>query len=222
MSKYSSTKRACEITDTIFNEIVDNFNFKTEKEIERYILKRFRDFKVKKAYPPIAANNSSVIHAKPRKKKLKRGFLILDFAAKYNGYCADMARTLHIGKASANEKKLYNLVRSCQERSLASVKAGINCCDLDVDARVMLGKYKRFFSHSLGHGVGKKIHMGPKISPASKDVLKKTDIITIEPGVYIKEKNRELGIRIEDTVDVASRKSLTKSTKNFLEIIRQR
>ena len=64
--------------------------------------------------------------------------------------------------------------------------------------------------------------MDPKISPASKDVLKKTDIITIEPGVYIKEKNRELGIRIEDTVDVASRKSLTKSTKNFLEIIRQR
>src|SRR3989338_6195559 len=117
MSKYLSIKKACEITDTIFNEIVDNFDFMTEKEIERYILKRFRDFKVKKAYPPIAANNSSVIHAKPRNKTLKNGFLILDFAAKCNGYCADMTRTLHMGRASAGERKLYNLVRTCQQRS---------------------------------------------------------------------------------------------------------
>jgi len=219
MSKYQNIKKACEITDTIFNEIVDNFDFKTEKDIESYILKRFRDFKVKKAYPPIAANNNSVIHAKPRNKKLKNGFLILDFAAKYNGYCADMTRTLHIGMASAAERKLYNLVRSCQQRSLASVKTGINCCDLDVNARVMLGKYKRFFSHSLGHGIGRKIHMDPKISPASKDVLKKTDIITIEPGIYIKEKKREFGIRIEDTVDVASRKPLTTATKKLLEVV---
>ncbi len=218
MSKYLSIKKACEITDKIFNEIVDNFDFRTEKEIEKYILRRFKNFKVKKAYPPIVANNNSVIHAKPRNKKLKKGFLILDFAAKCNGYCCDMTRTVHIGKATAEEKRLYNLVRRCQERSLASVKPGIDCCDLDVNARVMLGKYKKFFSHSLGHGLGRKIHMDPKISPASKDVLKRDDVITIEPGIYIKKKSEEIGIRTEDTVHVGSRRSLTTATKNLLEI----
>lgn len=218
MSKYTSIKKACAITDIIFKEIVTDFHFKTEKDIERYILKRFRDFKVKKAYPPIVANNYAIIHAKPRNKKLTKGFIVLDFAAKVNGYCADMTRTIYFGKASATEEKLYHLVRRCQQRSVANVKAGVPCCDLDVHARVMLGPYKRFFSHSLGHGVSKKIHDDPKISPASKDVLKATDIITIEPGIYIKDGKKEFGIRIEDTIDVGSRKSLTTATKRLLEI----
>lgn len=53
------------------------------------------------------------------------------------------------------------------------------------------------FPHSLGHGLGRKVHDRPKINPKSKDIIKPGDIITIEPGCYFKNR---FGIRIEDSV----------------------
>ena len=109
MSKYSSIKKACEINDIIFKDLVKNFNFKTEKEISKYILKRFKEFKVKKAYDPIVANNNMKIHPKPRNKKLTKGFLLLDFGCKHNNYCSDMTRTIFLGKANNHEKYLCSV-----------------------------------------------------------------------------------------------------------------
>ena len=212
-------QRACQITDKIFSEIIHNFHFKTEREIYYCIKKRFREFRVRQAYPPIVANNSAVIHQKPRRRRLQHGFLILDFAAKVNGYCTDMTRTIFIGKANADERKLYNTVLQCQKKIYAQVRPGVACCDLDINARVLLGTYKRYFLHALGHGVGKKVHERPTIRPTSQDILKTGDVVAIEPGIYIKEKDRELGIRIEDTLYIARKPViLSRSPKKLLEV----
>ena len=104
MNKLKAIKKACKINDIIFNEIIKNFNFKTEKDIEKFILKRFMDFNVKKAYPPIVANNNSVIHAKLRNKRLEKGFLVMDFGCRYGGNASDMTRTIFLGKANKKEK----------------------------------------------------------------------------------------------------------------------
>lgn len=219
MSKKSCIAKACHITDLIFKELLANFAFTTEKDIDRFIRKRFKQYKVKPAYPPIVANNCSIIHPKPRKKKLKRGFLVLDFGAKYKGYCADMTRTLFIGKANPKEKKLYNLVKACQWKCVQKVRVGASCADLDVYARVLLKEYKKYFVHALGHGVGKKIHESPTLRPTSPEILKKGEIVTIEPGIYIKANKKETGIRIEDTLYVGNKvTALTKSPRQLIEI----
>ena len=217
MDKYSSIRKACEINDLVFDEIVADFHFKTEKEIASFILKRFRLLGVRSAFPPIVANNNQRIHPKPRKKKLERGFLILDFGCKVNGYCSDMTRTLFLGKPSAYEKRLYNLVLRCQKRSIARIKIGASYKQLDADARKDLGGYKKYFVHSLGHGMGKKIHMKPRVSRKSEEYAKRGDCITIEPGVYWKRGEKRFGIRIEDTCYVGKKiEVLTKARKDFI------
>ena len=219
MNKLNSIREACKINDIIFKEIIDDFNFKTEKQVANYIKKRFKEFKVKQAFPSIAANNNSIIHAKPRKKKLKKGFLILDFGCKYNGYCSDMTRTIFLGKPNKKEKMLYNLVLNCNKKCIKKIKIGMNYCDLDLHARILLKSYKQYFKHSLGHGVSKKIHDLPRISVISNEKVKKNDIITIEPGIYFKQGNKEIGIRIEDTIYIGNKiQVLTRSSKTLKTI----
>ena len=220
MDKIESMRRACEINDIIFKEIVTDFNFKTEFELAKYILRRFRDFKVVKAYSPIVANNNSIIHAKPRKKKFSRGFLVLDFGCKFNGWCSDMTRTIFIGKAGADEKKLYDLIFNCQVKCSNKVRVGASCFDLEVLSRRLLGNYRKYYTHRLGHGVGRKVHTEPIFGSTSIDILKEGDIITIEPGIYIKNKWKDFAIRIEDTILVTKtgRDILCKASKKFIEV----
>ncbi len=202
MSKYSSIKKACKIDDLIFDEIVCNFKFRTEKDVADFILKRFKQLKVKSAFPPIVANNNWEIHPKPRKSKLRKGFLILDFGCKLRGYCSDLTRTIFLGKPNAFEKRLYGLVLKCQIESVKSIKVGMRYRDLDLNARKMLKHYRKYFVHSLGHGVGKKIHEKPAIGRNSDDNCMKNYFITIEPGIYLPEK---FGVRIEDTIFIGER-----------------
>ena len=218
MSKYSSIKKACEINDIIFDEIAKNFDFKTEKEISKYILKRFKQFKVKKAYDPIVSNNNMKIHPRPRNKKLKKGFLILDFACKVNNYCSDMTRTIFLGKANNHEKYLYNLVLNCEKKCIKKLKINMNYCDLEIYSRILLKNYKMHFKHSLGHGLGKKVHDAPRINALSSDKVSKKQFITIEPGIYFKEKGKEIGIRIEDTVYIGNEiEVLSRCSKKLIE-----
>jgi len=125
-----------------------------------------------------------------------------------------MTRTIYIGKPSKKEIKYYNLVLNAQLTCIGYSYPGISCNDLDAIARSALqGKH---FIHGLGHGVGKKVHQNPKISPNSRDYLKKGIVITIEPGIYFKNK---LGIRIEDTIYIGNKPIiLTKSTKKLILI----
>ncbi len=222
VDKLNSIRRACEINDLIFNELIENFIFKTERELAKYILKRFRDFGVQKAYSPIVANNNSVIHAKPSDRKFTRGFLVLDFGCKVNGWCSDMTRTIFIGRAEVNEKKLYDLVLNCQKDCSMKVKDGVSCFELEVLSRRLLGNYRKYYSHRLGHGIGRKVHEKPEFGSLSIDVLKEGDFITIEPGMYIKDKHKNFGIRIEDTLYVGKNGNeiLCKSSKKLIEIVK--
>ncbi|MEK6907319.1 MAG: M24 family metallopeptidase [Nanoarchaeota archaeon] len=219
MDKVNFVRKACSINDVIFKEIIKNFNFKTEKDIVKYIKKRFRNFKVKQAFPTIAANNNKTIHAKPRNKKLERGFLILDFGCKYKSYCSDMTRTIFLGKPNKYEKMLYNLILNCENKCIKKLKINYPYCDLEIYSRLLLKNYKQYFLHSLGHGIGKKIHDLPRISIVSNDKVKKNEIITIEPGIYFKRGNKETGIRIEDTVYIGKKiEVLSNSNKELVSL----
>ena len=147
----------------------------------------------------VSGSASSLPHGVPRPIKLEKGFFTMDFGARVDGYCSDMTRTVVLGKADAEMKKLYQTVLRAQLAALEAAHAGVGCKQLDTIARdIIHGEgYVGCFGHSLGHGVGMYIHENPRLSQAAKadSVLMPGHVVTFEPGIYIEGK---YGCRIED------------------------
>jgi Xaa-Pro aminopeptidase len=218
MSKEKCVRLACNITDKIFSDIIGNFKFRTEKDIANFIAGKSRKNKVKLAFPTIVASgkNAAEIHHKPKKCKLN-GFIVIDFGIKYKGYCSDMTRTVFVGKITSGQKRMYEKVKRVQENCIRRLKAGVSYNELDISARKSFGRLRKKFKHALGHGIGSNVHQNPKISPKSKNIAKKGDFVTIEPGVYF---DKKCGVRIEDTLLVGKNRCevLTKSDKKLIII----
>lgn len=208
-------KNACKITDELFLKIIKNFKFKTEKELANFIDLEIRKKGLVPSFSPIVASgkNSSIVHHN-NDGKIKKGFLLLDFGVKYQGYCSDMSRTIYIGTPSRFEIQQYYKLLKIQQDCINLCTPGFLCGDIDKYARDNLGKN---FTHGLGHGVGLDVHEFPNNLPNSKDILTLGNIITVEPGVYF---NERFGIRIEDCILIKKDKTeiLTKSTKELINI----
>ena len=214
--KLQSIKKACEITDQIFSKLIKNFNkFKSEKEVARFILNETKKRNLRPSFPPIVGTgkNASEIHHKPG-KDWNKGFCVMDFGVRVNGYCSDMTRTVYIGKPTKKEKQLYQLLLNAQMKGIKLAKPGITGKEISKLNLKLLGKHKNKMIHGLGHGVGKHIHMKPSLTLRSNDIIKKGDILTIEPGIYHKGR---YGMRIEDTILIPNH-ILTKSTKKLISL----
>jgi len=143
---------------------------------------------------------SALPHGKASGAKLPRkGFCTMDFGVVLGGYCSDMTRTVHLGKASQREWDVYHSVLEAQLAAVEIVRSGVTGGEVDEAARSVLRRAKldKYFSHSTGHGVGLEIHEGPRLAKDQKQVLEPGMVITIEPGAYLPG---EFGIRIEDMV----------------------
>lgn len=167
----------------------------------------------------VSGDASALPHGTPRNVKLRDGFLTMDFGAKYEGYCSDMTRTIVIGKADEEIKKVYNTVLSAQLAALDYLKVGADCGEADKIARDIINKdYNGTFGHSLGHSVGLFIHESPRLySRGFGRKLKVGEILTVEPGIYLFGK---YGCRIEDMVAITEQgiHNFTHSTKELIEI----
>lgn len=168
----------------------------------------------------VSGSASSSPHGVPRNVKLEKGFLTMDFGAVVDGYHSDMTRTVVIGKADADMKKLYDTVLKAQCAALDAIRAGAKNADMDKIARDIIygAGYEGCFGHSLGHGVGLKIHEAPSVSGGAGDrVLSPMEVITVEPGIYIEGK---YGCRIEDMMVVTESggRNLTNAPKEMIEI----
>jgi Xaa-Pro aminopeptidase len=147
-----------------------------------------------------SGKRSALPHGRATTARLpRRGFATLDFGVVLDGYCSDMTRTVHLGRASGRERDVYDSVLEAQQAAVAAVRPGATCESIDEAARSVLDKAAlgKWFSHSTGHGVGLEIHEGPRVAAKSKQVLEPGTVITIEPGVYLPG---EFGVRIEDMV----------------------
>lgn len=168
----------------------------------------------------VSGTASSRPHGVPRPVKLEKGFLTMDYGATINGYHSDMTRTIVIGKADEEMKKLYNATLSAQLAAIDAITEGAGNADMDKIARDIIDAagYKGCFGHSLGHGVGLKIHEAPGLSGGmGAATLKAGQIVTVEPGIYLEGK---YGCRIEDMVLVTpgGKRNLTECPKELIEI----
>jgi Xaa-Pro aminopeptidase len=163
---------------------------------------------------------SALPHGQASHQRLpRRGFAVLDFGVMLSGYCSDMTRTVHLGKATAQERHVYDAVLEAQLAAVDAVRPGVTCGEIDEAARSVLRREKlaEFFTHSTGHGVGMEIHEGPRIAARQMQRLEAGMVITIEPGVYLPGR---FGVRIEDMVLVTKTGAeiLTPAAKGWIEL----
>ena len=227
LDEIEKMKKAQAITDAAFAHIL-NFITPNMTEIDVALELEFfmrRQGSEGVAFDTIAVSGSasSLPHGVPRNVKLEKGFFTMDYGAKVDGYCSDMTRTVVLGKADADMKKLYNTVLTAQKAALEHIKEGNLCRDCDKIARDIIDNagYKGRFGQSLGHGVGMYIHEAPSLSGrAAEDLcLAKGHVVTDEPGIYIEGL---YGCRIEDMIaimpDDGSTYDFTKSPKEMIEL----
>jgi Xaa-Pro aminopeptidase len=143
--------------------------------------------------------NASRPHHQPGTKKLRRkDTLLIDFGARYKGYCSDMTRCFAIGGVTALYRRVYDVVEQAQAAAIKTIKPGVKITQVDAAAREVIDKSRLpVYGHGTGHGFGLEIHESPFLKPEGKGKLKPSQVITIEPGVYMPGK---LGVRIEDDI----------------------
>ncbi|MFH1824769.1 MAG: Xaa-Pro peptidase family protein [Candidatus Firestonebacteria bacterium] len=149
-----------------------------------------------------SGNRGALPHGISSDKKLKKGeLIIIDFGVSYKGYCSDLTKTIGLGIIQKSYKEAYRVVYNAQQEAISFIKSGVKLSNLDKAARNYLKKHKlhKYFIHSLGHGIGKEVHEGPKVSHKSTGFVKEGMVFTVEPGIYISGK---FGIRIENIIVV--------------------
>ncbi|MBE7050613.1 MAG: aminopeptidase P family protein [Ruminococcaceae bacterium] len=216
-------KKAVAISDMAFSHICSYMKEgMTEKEVSAEI-----DCFMKKngaqdsSFSTIVAagERGSLPHAIASDRPLKKGDLVvMDFGAVYMGYMSDMTRTVAIGDIDDEKRKIYETVLKAQKDATLAIREGVRACDVDRVARDYIDSlYPDSFGHSLGHSVGLDIHESPNLSPKNQKELKKGNVVTVEPGIYIPG---FCGVRIEDMVIVGDKKAeiLTGSSKELIYV----
>jgi Xaa-Pro aminopeptidase len=163
-------------------------------------------------YAPIvgAGPNSTALHYDKLSRKIEDGdIVVLDVAAQFAGYSADITRTLPAnGKYTPRQREIYDIVLGAQNAAIAALKPGMDFCSkgdksvykiaynyINSNGKDLHGNALGiYFIHGLGHHIGLSVHdAGDHCVPFQPGM-----VITIEPGIYIPEEN--LGVRIEDDV----------------------
>ena len=163
---------------------------------------------------------SALPHARASVKAVARGeFLLIDFGAVSGGYCSDITRTFVMGKASAEMRDIYDVVRESNATASGGVRAGMRGRDADALARGYIERrgWGKEFGHSLGHGIGLEVHEAPRLAKSAEAPLPLGSVVTIEPGIY---RSGWGGVRIEDDVllEAEGPRVLTSFPRDLIEL----
>jgi len=215
-------KRAQSIGDAAFEHILGFITpDRTETEIAvelEYFMKKMGASGTSFSTICVSGAASALPHGEPKNRRLEKGFLTMDFGCIYNGYCSDMTRTVVIGHADEEMKRVYDTVLRAQCAVLDVIDWHSNCAEMDKIARDIIdgAGYKGKFGHSLGHGVGLYIHEKPGLNSGNTGtVLENGHVVTVEPGIYLEG---QYGVRIEDMVIIHNNRAenITKSRKDLI------
>ena len=156
------------------------------------------------SFAPIvgAGSNGASPHHNTGATKLKTGdVVILDFGAMTDGYHGDITRTVAVGAASDEARRVYTTVYQAYSAGVAAVQPGATAHDVDAAARKVIADagYGEFFIHRTGHGIGLDDHETPYIMPGNYTPLLPGHCFSVEPGIYLPG---QFGVRLENIVTV--------------------
>jgi Xaa-Pro aminopeptidase len=144
-------------------------------------------------------------HARAGERVISEGDLIVfDFGARVAGYCADISRTVVVGRPNAEQQRVLEAVRAAQAASIRAMRPGVTGREVDEIARTAVREVvgeTDCFGHGLGHGVGLEVHERPIMNPRDTTVLEAGMVITNEPGIYLPGWG---GVRLEEMVAVTA------------------
>lgn len=217
----SFIKKTVQITDRTFKKILKFIKPNvTEKQISLKIRQLMGNFGSEGvSFEPIVAfgKNTAYPHHFSGNKRLKKGqAVLLDFGAKFKGYCSDFCRTIYFGKAPKLFKERYKILKEIQEKTFRIIKPGILAKDIYQFIFENLKKERFHFIHGAGHGIGLEAHERPYLKGQIKEKIREGMVLSIEPGIYY----QNFGIRIEDPGLVTKKgfKTLSKVKRNLIEI----
>ena len=169
--------------------------------------------------------NEEVVHGIPGPRTLNEGDVVkLDVALSLNGYCADNATTVTVGKVSPKVQKLLDVTRETLELAISNMKPGKKWSEI---ARLMQWNVERngfsVVREFVGHGVGRSMHEDPKvpnfvtpeqlrsdfklkagttIAVEPMVVMGRRDVVLLEDGWTVVTQDRQPAAHFEHTVAV--------------------
>ena len=175
----------------------------TEKQVmAELVYHMLRNGSEGNSFDPIVVTGAktSMPHGVPGDEVIREGdFVTMDFGSLKNGYCSDMTRTVAVGHATEEMRKIYGIVLEAQLAGIAAARSGIPGKLIDQAARDVIEKagYGPYFGHGFGHSLGLDIHEPPMAGPRGEALMEVNDLCSAEPGIYIPGK---FGVRIEDVM----------------------
>jgi Xaa-Pro aminopeptidase len=198
-------RRACAITDRMFERLVSEVSFvgRRERDVAWDITRLYHEEGAdEESFEAIVGSGPTGArpHARAGDKIIEAGELVvIDTGCRVGGFPSDYTRTLATGELDAEMREAYGVVLAAQQAGLDAIRAGESGVDVDAAARAVIegSDFAGTFGHGLGHGLGLDIHEAPRLSTESSDTLAAGNVVTVEPGVYLEGR---FGIRIEDDV----------------------
>lgn len=210
----AAMQSAIDLTVESYKEVRKKIStYKYEYEVEADFSYDFRRTGAQgHAYEPIVASglNACTLHYVANNDKLKKGnMLLIDVAARRNGYVADITRTYALGLPTKRQLAVHDSVREAQKQIIELIKPYLLVEEyqkqVDEIMQTALMKlalikdssdplYRKYFPHSVGHGLGIDVHD----SLGQPRMFMPGMVMTVEPGIYIPEEG--IGIRIEDDI----------------------
>ena len=197
-------QRAIDIGDQAFEETAALLEVgMTEKEaawvFETAVRERGAESISFETIVAIGPNAARPHHATSDSKLVEGQTIVFDCGSRYQGYCSDLTRTVVLGDADDEIKRVYDIVLTAQLAAIDMVRAGMTGEECDAIARTIITEagHENDFGHSLGHGLGLEVHENPRVGPNAKGKLENGMPFTVEPGIYIPGWG---GVRIEDVV----------------------
>ena len=199
-------EHAQHIVDATFERICQSaFAGRSELDVQRALTGLRLEMGLDDAYGGIVGSgpqHSASPHHRTGERIIQKGdAVVMDFGGTYQGYHADITRTVHVGPPSQKFRDVYALVEAAHQAAFKAFKVGAPCESVDRAARGLIDAagYGRYFNHRLGHGIGLDEHEPPYLVAGNTLPLQAGMTFSDEPGVYIPG---EFGIRIEDIVAV--------------------
>ena len=188
------------------------YEYELEADITQGFRKRGATGLLGHAFTPIVASGQhacTMHHVNNDGQLASDELIILDVGASFEGYSADISRTVMSGEPSRRQRAVYEAVLAVQEYGFSLLKPGVIFREFEEQIVAFMGEklrelgliktitdenVRKYFPHATSHYLGLNTHdVGDYDRPLEPGV-----VMTVEPGIYIPEEG--IGIRIEDDV----------------------
>jgi len=146
--------------------------------------------------------NAAIPHALANNIIFQAGdVLVTGAGAPVWGYNSELERTMIIGQASDDQKRMFDHMVALQDTAFSAIIPGAKCSDVDRAVREYFEENDLmiYWKHHVGHAIGLRYHEAPFLDLGDETEIKPGMVFTVEPGLYVPELG---GFRHSDTVVV--------------------